>query len=108
MLGAALLLGQLAWRGPASPWTPFHEHAVYRLEVEVDGARLTGRAALARYRLPAWHFSDARQENWETNDLAHVQRVITETEARAARPAQRVVLEARRNGERLPPWRLER
>lgn len=103
----ALLLGQLLWRGPPDLWAPFHEHASYRLEVHLGGERLTGREALARYRLPTWHFAPGRDENWETNDLEHVKRVICATEARAARPAALVVLEARRNGERLAPWRLE-
>lgn len=107
LAAAAFLLAQLVWRGPPSPWAPFHEHAVYRLSVEVDGRRLDTKAALARYHLPRWHFSEARDENWETNDLRFVTGTITAAEANTPRPV-RVVLEARVNGEPRPPWSLER
>lgn len=106
-LAVAFLAVPLAWRGPPSAWAPFHEHAVYRLSVDVAGQHLDTKAALARYHLATWHFSAARDENWETNDLRFVTDVITAAEAKTEGPL-RVVLEATVNGEPRPPWRLER
>ncbi len=109
-LGCAALAGQVAWvlAGVAPrAWAPFHEHAVYRLTVEIEGRQLATKEALERYRLPAWHFAAERDENWETNDLRFVTDVITAAEAKAESPV-RVQLDARVNGEPRRSWSLER
>lgn len=98
-----VLLAQVAWVASAQRpalWAPFHEHAVYSIKVEVEGAQLDTLQSLQRYRLPKWHASAARDEAWETNSLQFVKDAI---DAQERRPA-RVELRARINGEEQPAW----
>ncbi len=107
-LGVLFLLAQLAWvvvgKRPTL-WAPFHEHAVYSLEVTVEGRKLDTLQSLERYRLPKWHASAARDEAWETNSLQFVKDAIEAQEK--ARPV-RVELRARVDGEAQAPWRWSR
>ena len=107
-LGVLLLLAQIAWviagRRPVL-WAPFHEHAVYSLEVEVEGRTLDTQQSLERYRLPKWHASAARDEAWETNSLQFVKDAI---EAQERASPVRVELRARIDGEEQPPWKWSR
>ncbi len=96
-LGLAFLAAQLVYRWPFT-WAPFHEHAVYRLSMKVAGRTIGTKALLDQFRLPTWHFSPARDENWETNDLRDVVEVITRSH-----PAQPVTIEGTRNG---APFRI--
>lgn len=96
-LGLGFFAAQLAYRWPAT-WAPFHEHAVYRLSMATDGGTLGTRALLERHRLPTWHWSAARDENWETNDLRFVVDVLERS-----RPPAPITIEGTRNG---APFRL--
>jgi len=86
-LGVGFFVAQLASLWP-STWAPFHEHAVYRLSVN----GLNTKDSLAHYRLSSFHYSPERDENWETNDLRFVLRVIE------ASPPATVHLEGTLNG----------
>jgi hypothetical protein len=86
-LGLGFFAAQLVYLWP-STWAPFHEHAVYRLSVN----GLNTKDSLAHYRLPAFHYSPERDENWETNDLRFVVRIIE------ASPPATVHLEGTVNG----------
>lgn len=105
--GVAFLGAQVVWRGPLRPWAPFHEHAVYSLQVDVKGQHLDTLAALERYHLSHWYYAPSAQQNWETNELDFVKHVITATELRAGEPVQ-VRLEARVDGAPVPPWTFTR
>lgn len=105
-LGVALLLAQLGWvlgGGRPALWAPFHEHAVFRLHVRLDGRELTTRESLERYGLSTWHVSDARDEAWETNDLDFVKAAVVARETEGE-----VELTAVVNGEPRAPWRYRR
>ena len=109
-LGVLFLFAQFGWvlsgKRPAL-WAPFHQHAVYSLKVEVEGKRLDTLQSLARYSLPKWHASAARDEAWETNDLQFVKDTIVAFESRSSGPVM-VELSARIDGEEQPPWRWAR
>lgn len=91
-LGLAFFAAQLAWLWP-STWAPFHEHAVYRLAMDVDGGTLGTKALLERFHLSTWHYAAARDENWETNRLDAVVDLIER-----ARPPAPVRVEGSVNG----------
>lgn len=106
LLGVVLLLAQVGWvaagKRPAL-WAPFHEHAVYSLEVEVEGRRLDTMQSLERYGLAKWHASADRDEAWETNSLQFVKDTIVAHEAATSGPV-RVELKAKIDGEPQPVW----
>lgn len=106
--GVVVLLAQVAWvltgQRP-SLWAPFHEHAVYTIEVRTGGQVLNTRQSLDRYQLSAVHYSPERDENWETNDLGFVIARIEAVEAGQREPAE-VELRSRVNGQERPLWRL--
>ncbi len=108
--GLAVLLAQVVWAvagGRPSLWAPFHEHAVYALQVQVGGQVLNTRQSLERYHLGAYHASAERDENWETNDLGFVTARIEAVEAARGEPVA-VELRAIVNGQQRPLWRWVR
>jgi hypothetical protein len=60
-------------------WTPFHETALYSLEVTTTQTTLRDKEALTYFSLPTFSFSEKQNRNWETNCMAHVAHVIRES-----------------------------
>lgn len=90
--GLVFFAAQAAYLWP-STWAPFHEHAVYRLRTELGGRVLDTAESLEHFHLSKVHFSAERDENWETNSLDFVVRVIE-----SAPPGARVELTGTRDG----------
>lgn len=104
VLGVALIALQIAAiayaRGVEARyfcWAPYDRISLFRLDVEVDGHRLTDDAVQRRYRL-----RNPRRDNRSIQHLIDIVRQYETTYGRA--DSARIVLTYTTNGVAAPPW----
>jgi hypothetical protein len=86
-------------------WAPFHEPAMCRIQVRIDGRELPDDLVARRYGLTRIHRRLESPEDWQLNDIRNVLEVIEAYESTTARcDRAEVRVDFRRNGGKPEVW----